>query len=78
MTKIISIENFFKNMYNITGKQRTYLAIEIDSFKLIALTLLKQFIKHESAIYIDFDSLRIVDAHIGKDITILKKYCMVY
>ncbi|MGL9732010.1 MAG: hypothetical protein ACR5KX_04445 [Wolbachia sp.] len=38
--KDISIENFFENMYNMTDKQRTYLAIEIDNFRLIALALL--------------------------------------
>ncbi|MGL9760918.1 MAG: hypothetical protein ACR5LB_01625 [Wolbachia sp.] len=71
--KDISIENFFENMYNMTDKQRTYLAIEIDNFRLIALALLKQFTKHEGGIYIDFDSLSIVDVHIGKDITIPEK-----
>ncbi len=45
--KDISIKNFFENMYNMTDKQRTYFAIEIDTFRLIALALLKQFTKHK-------------------------------
>lgn len=71
--KDISIKSFFKHMYNMTDEQRTYFAIEIDTFRLIALALLKQFTKHEGGIYIDFDSLSVVDGHIGKDITIPKK-----
>ncbi|WP_264685452.1 MULTISPECIES: hypothetical protein [unclassified Wolbachia] len=66
----ISIKDFFKNMYNMTDEQRMYFAVEIDTFRLIALALLKQFTEHEGGIYIDFDSLKAIDIHIGKDITI--------
>lgn len=66
----ISIKDFFKNMYNMTDEQRTYFAVEIDTFRLIALALLKKFTEHEDGIYIDFDSLKAINSHIGKDITI--------
>ncbi|WP_264375334.1 hypothetical protein [Wolbachia endosymbiont (group B) of Carcina quercana] len=66
----ISIKEFFENMYNMEEKQRMYFAVEIDTFRLIALALLKQFTEHEGGIYIDFDSLKAIDTHIGKDITI--------
>ncbi|OAB79128.1 hypothetical protein WSTR_05455 [Wolbachia endosymbiont of Laodelphax striatellus] len=66
----ISIKDFFKNMYNMSEEQRMYFAVEIDTFRLIALSLLKQFTEHEGGIYIDFDSLKAIDTHIGKDITI--------
>lgn len=66
----ISIKDFFKNMYNMSEEQRTYFAVEIDTFRLVALALLKQFTGHEGGIYIDFDSLKAIDSHIGKDITI--------
>ncbi|WP_341816131.1 hypothetical protein [Wolbachia endosymbiont (group B) of Elophila nymphaeata] len=68
--KDISIKDFFKNMYNMSEEQRMYFAVEIDTFRLIALSLLKQFTEHEGGIYIDFDSLKAIDTHIGKDITI--------
>ncbi|CAH2210628.1 hypothetical protein C1A_832 [Wolbachia endosymbiont of Culex quinquefasciatus JHB] len=68
--KDISIKDFFKNMYNMSEEQRTYFAVEIDTFRLVALALLKQFTGHEGGIYIDFDSLKAIDSHIGKDITI--------
>ncbi|WP_246226382.1 hypothetical protein [Wolbachia endosymbiont of Madathamugadia hiepei] len=48
--KDISIKSFFKHMYNMTDEQRTYFAIEIDTFRLTALALLKQFTKHEGGI----------------------------
>ncbi|WP_425384024.1 hypothetical protein [Wolbachia endosymbiont (group B) of Eupithecia inturbata] len=54
----------------MTDEQRTYFAVEIDTFRLVALALLKQFTGHEGGIYIDFDSLKAIDSHIGKDITI--------
>ncbi len=57
-------------MYNMTDEQRTYFAVEIDTFRLIALALLKKFTEHEDGIYIDFDSLKAINSHIGKDITI--------
>ncbi|MGX9892240.1 hypothetical protein LB100_03400 [Wolbachia endosymbiont of Protocalliphora sialia] len=66
----ISIKDFFKNMYNMKDEQRTYFAVEIDTFRLVALALLKQFTEHEDGIYIDFDSLKAINFHIGKDITI--------
>lgn len=66
----ISIKDFFKNMYNMTDEQRTYFAVEIDTFRLIVLALLKKFTEHEDGIYIDFDSLKAINSHIGKDITI--------
>ncbi|WP_265015283.1 hypothetical protein [Wolbachia endosymbiont (group B) of Camptogramma bilineatum] len=66
----ISIKEFFENMYNMEEKQRMYFAVEIDTFRLVALALLKQFTGHEGGIYIDFDSLKAIDSHIGKDITI--------
>ncbi|WP_264376430.1 MULTISPECIES: hypothetical protein [unclassified Wolbachia] len=66
----ISIKEFFENMYNMEEKQRMYFAVEIDTFRLIALALLKQFTEHEGGIYIDFDSLKAINLHIGKDITI--------
>ncbi|WP_374699382.1 hypothetical protein [Wolbachia endosymbiont (group A) of Limnophora tigrina] len=68
--KDTSIKDFFRDMYNMTDEQRTYFAVEIDTFRLVALALLKQFTGHEGGIYIDFDSLRAIDSHIGKDITI--------
>ncbi|BET32517.1 MULTISPECIES: hypothetical protein [Wolbachia] len=68
--KDTSIKDFFRDMYNMTGEQRTYFAVEIDTFRLVALALLKQFTEHEGGIYIDFDSLKAIDTHIGKDITI--------
>ncbi|WP_349968225.1 hypothetical protein [Wolbachia endosymbiont of Armadillidium arcangelii] len=68
--KDISIKDFFRDMYNMQEEQRMYFAIEIDTFRLIALALLKQFTEHEGGIYIDFDSLEAIDTHIGKDITI--------
>ncbi|WCR58408.1 hypothetical protein [Wolbachia endosymbiont of Ctenocephalides felis wCfeJ] len=71
--KDISIKNFFENMYNMTDEQRTYFAIEIDTFRLIALALLKQFTEHEGGIYIDFDSLNAITNHIGKDVTVPEK-----
>ncbi|WP_250778807.1 hypothetical protein [Wolbachia pipientis] len=49
--KDISIKSFFKHMYNMTDEQRTYFAIEIDTFRLIALALLRQFTKYEGGIY---------------------------
>ncbi|WP_265031086.1 hypothetical protein [Wolbachia endosymbiont (group B) of Athalia cordata] len=66
----ISIKEFFENMYNMEEKQRMYFAVEIDTFRLVALALLKQFTGHEGGIYIDFDSLKAINSHIGKDITI--------
>ncbi|WP_264683381.1 MULTISPECIES: hypothetical protein [unclassified Wolbachia] len=68
--KDTSIKDFFRDMYNMTDEQRTYFAVEIDTFRLVALALLKQFTGHEGGIYIDFDSLKAIDSHIGKDITI--------
>ncbi len=68
--KDISIKDFFRKMYNMSEEQRMYFAIEIDTFRLIALALLKQFTEHEGGIYIDFDSLEAIDTHIGKDIII--------
>lgn len=66
----ISIKDFFENMYNMTDEQRTYFAIEIDTFRLIALALSEKMTGEKGAIYIDFDSLKAIDTHIGKDITI--------
>ncbi|WP_353281102.1 hypothetical protein [Wolbachia endosymbiont (group B) of Horisme vitalbata] len=68
--KDTSIKDFFRDMYNMTDEQRTYFAVEIDTFRLVALALLKQFTGHEGGIYIDFDSLKAINSHIGKDITI--------
>lgn len=68
--KDISIKDFFENMYNMTDEQRTYFAIEIDTFRLIALALSEKMTGEKGAIYIDFDSLKAIDTHIGKDITI--------
>lgn len=68
--KDISIKDFFKNMYNMSEEQRMYFAIEIDTFRLIALALSEKMTGEEGAIYIDFDSLKAIDTHIGKDITI--------
>ncbi|WP_264730774.1 hypothetical protein [Wolbachia endosymbiont (group B) of Episyrphus balteatus] len=68
--KDTSIKDFFRDMYNMTDEQRTYFAVEIDTFRLVALALLKQFTGHEGGIYIDFDSLKAIDSHIGRDITI--------
>ncbi|MFP3024259.1 MAG: hypothetical protein ACEY3K_15800 [Wolbachia sp.] len=68
--KDTSIKDFFRDMYNMTDEQRTYFAVEIDTFRLVALALLKQFTEHEGGIYIDFDSLKAINSHIGKDITI--------
>lgn len=70
--KNISIKDFFKNMYNMSEEERTYFAIEIDTFRLIALALVKQFAKQGGAIYIDFDALKAINGHIGKGITIPK------
>ena len=47
-----------------------YFAIEIDTFRLIALALSEKMTGEKGAIYIDFDSLKAIDTHIGKDITI--------
>lgn len=71
--KDISVKDFFNKMYEMQEEQRMYFAIEIDTFRLIALSLLKQFTKQEAAIYIDFDSLGAIDDHVGKDITIPEK-----
>ncbi|WP_265025020.1 MULTISPECIES: hypothetical protein [unclassified Wolbachia] len=71
--KDTSIKDFFRDMYNMTDEQRTYFAVEIDTFRLVALALLKQFSEHEGGIYIDFDSLKAINSHIGKDITIPEK-----
>lgn len=68
--KDISIKDFFRDMYNMQEEQRMYFAVEIDTFRLIALALLKQFTKQRGAIYVDFDSLKAIDTHIGKGITI--------
>ncbi|WP_374699384.1 hypothetical protein [Wolbachia endosymbiont (group A) of Limnophora tigrina] len=68
--KDISIKDFFKNMYNMSEEQRIYFAIEIDTFRLIALALSEKMTGEKGAIYIDFDSLKAIDTHIGKDITI--------
>ncbi|MEC4735035.1 MAG: hypothetical protein O7161_03785 [Wolbachia endosymbiont of Halictus tumulorum] len=68
--KDISIKDFFKNMYNMSEEQRIYFAIEIDTFRLIALALSEKMTGEKGAIYIDFDSLKAIDSHIGKDITI--------
>uniref|UniRef100_A0A3B0JEY3 Uncharacterized protein n=1 Tax=Wolbachia endosymbiont of Aleurodicus dispersus TaxID=1288877 RepID=A0A3B0JEY3_9RICK len=69
----ISIKDFFKNMYNMSEEQRMYFAIEIDTFRLIALALSEKMTGQKGAIYIDFDSLSAIDDHIGKDITIPEK-----
>ncbi|WP_419215000.1 hypothetical protein [Wolbachia endosymbiont of Rhagoletis cingulata] len=71
--KDISIKDFFKNMYNMSEEQRMYFAIEIDTFRLIALALSEKMTGQKGAIYIDFDSLSAIDDHIGKDITIPEK-----
>jgi len=71
--KDTSIKDFFRDMYNMTDEQRTYFAVEIDTFRLVALALLKQFSEHEGGIYIDFDSLKAINSHIGRDITIPEK-----
>ncbi|WP_265025019.1 MULTISPECIES: hypothetical protein [unclassified Wolbachia] len=68
----ISIKDFFKNMYNMSEEQRMYFAVEIDTFRLIALALSEKMTGEKGAIYIDFDSLKAIDTHIGKDITISK------
>ncbi len=68
--KDINIKDFFKNMYSMKEEQRMYFAVEIDSFRLVALALLKQFTKQKEGIYIDFDSLKSINGHIGRDITI--------
>ncbi|MBA8756901.1 MULTISPECIES: hypothetical protein [Wolbachia] len=68
--KDISIKDFFKNMYDMTDEQRTYFAIEIDTFRLIALALSEKMTGQKGAIYVDFDSLKAIDTHIGKGITI--------
>ena len=47
----VSIKEFFENMYNMEEKQRMYFAVEIDTFRLVALALLKQFTGHEGGIY---------------------------
>ncbi|RDD35467.1 hypothetical protein Wcon_00372 [Wolbachia endosymbiont of Cylisticus convexus] len=60
--KDISIKDFFRDMYNMQEEQRMYFAIEIDTFRLIALALLKQFTEHEGGIYIDFDSLEAINS----------------
>ncbi len=70
--KDISIKDFFKNMYDMTDEQRTYFAIEIDTFRLIALALSEKMTGQKGAIYIDFDALNNIKDHIGKDITIPK------
>ncbi len=70
--KSISIQKYYENMYNMADKERTYFAIEIDTFRLVALALLEQFTKQKGGIYIDFDSLSAIDGHIGKNITIPK------
>lgn len=69
----ISIKDFFKNIYNMSEEQRMYFAIEIDTFRLIALALSEKMTGEKGAIYIDFDSLKGIDTHIGKDITILER-----
>lgn len=68
--KDISIKDFFKNMYDMQEEQRMYFAFEIDTFRLVALALLKQITKQKEGIYIDFDSLKSINGHIGRDITI--------
>ncbi|MGL9779363.1 MAG: hypothetical protein ACR5K5_03815, partial [Wolbachia sp.] len=66
----IKIKNFFRDMYDMTDEQRTYFAIEIDTFRLIALALSEKMTEQKGAIYVDFDSLKAINTHIGKDITI--------
>ncbi|WP_341815198.1 hypothetical protein [Wolbachia endosymbiont (group B) of Aricia artaxerxes] len=71
--KDTSIKDFFRDMYNMSEEQRMYFAIEIDTFRLIALALSEEITGEKGAIYIDFDSLKAIDSHIGKDITIPEK-----
>lgn len=68
--KDVSIKDFFRDMYNMTDEQRTHFAVEIDTFRLIALALSEKMTGQEGAIYIDFDALRNINGHVGKDITI--------
>ncbi len=49
--KDISIKDFFKNMYNMSEEQRMYFAIEIDTFRLIALALSEKMTGEKGAIY---------------------------
>ncbi|WP_353287968.1 hypothetical protein [Wolbachia endosymbiont (group B) of Gerris lacustris] len=74
----ISIKDFFRDMYNMEEKERMYFAVEIDTLRLIALALVKQFAKQGSAIYIDFDALAAINVHIGKNITIPKDILLGY
>ncbi len=74
----ISIKDFFKNMYNMSEEQRMYFAVEIDTFRLIALALSEKMTGEKGAIYIDFDSLKAIDTHIGKDITISKSLFIIF
>jgi len=72
----ISIEDYFKNMYGNSDKDRMYLPEEIDTFRMISHALFPQIVErctgteYKGAIYVDHDTLGAINSHIGKDIRI--------
>lgn len=48
----ISIKDFFNKMYEMKEEERVYFAVEIDTFRLIALALSEKMTGEKGAIYI--------------------------
>lgn len=76
--KACSIKEYYGNMYYRENKDRLYFPAEIDTFRLIALSLLQEITggKFKQGIYIDFDTLSELKGPINRNIETPKGFLL--